>query len=177
MKRHLPLAFLVAGTTTGGLVLGAVVTLAWYVLAPIDAMRTGILIAMAMLAAIAVAWPPTQRWLPERACQVSDSPRVRASMERAAFGWGVRLGMGVCTFLVTSAFYALLALALSQKSPRAAFGICLTYGAARGIAIAAFTLVEARRDATGLTRELALGNLMRLPLLVAIAAGVFTVIT
>lgn len=175
MRRYFPLASLVAGTTAGGLLMGVGLVLGWYAVAALDGGRPAVLLGVGGVAAIAVVWPALRRWLPEAACQVA-SVRLAEAKHRAAFRWGVELGTGVCTFVVTPALYAVLAVSLAQVKPWLALAVSGVYGCTRGAAIAWFAIVHARRDLRGGARVPGVGlePAMRLPLVVAIAAAVGT---
>lgn len=166
---------LVAGSTGGGVLLGVTVTAAWYLLAPFSSARSGVVLGVVTLSAIAVGWPGLRRWLPERACQVASSQLLRFSRERAAIHWGVTLGVGVSTFVVTPAFYALVAVALAQERALMAGLLCTVYGAVRGATIACFALTEARREAKadeGVCRRMGtIEHALRAPLMVAIVVA------
>jgi hypothetical protein len=93
----------------------------------------------------------------------------------AAFRWGFRLGLGFCTYLVTPAFYALLAVALGQMHPAGSWLLCMVYGAARGIVIAWSAVTKARIEARGDPLPTPKGRLkraLRVPLLVMTVLGV-----
>ena len=171
--RYLPLAGLLAGTTSGGLLLGAALVVAWYALAPLDALRTAAILGVGAVAATGVLWPRARRWLPERACQVA-STLMRDSPGRAAFRWGLELGTGVSTFVVTPAMYALLAVAVGQGQPVVVVALCSLYGTSRGAAIAWFAVVYSRRaQAQEHQPGVGLERALRVPLALAIvvAAG------
>jgi hypothetical protein len=178
MQRYFPLASLVAGTTAGGLLTGVGLALGWYALAAFDAGRPAIVLGVGGIAAVAVVRPALRRWLPEAACQVR-SEHLAEAMHRAAFRWGVELGTGVRTFVVTPALYAVLAISLAQGEPWLAAAVSGIYGCTRGAAIAWFATVHARRepsDGAGVP-GVGLEPAMRLPLLVAIAAAVGTAVS
>jgi hypothetical protein len=172
-----PLASLVAGATLGGLVTGAVLAGAWYVLQPFDAARTGIVMASGALAAGAIVWPRLRYWLPERPCQVR-SVLMHQGMVRAGFRWGVELGTGVYTYVVTPALYALLAVSVAQSHSLNALAIAALYGVSRGMTIAWF----GNRQTSGADHPpervlgVGLGRAMRAPLLVMVAVAVATAV-
>ncbi len=167
MERFGPLAALVAGTTAGGAFLGMVIGVLWF-LTPPEA-KLGVGLGASILAGAAVWSRGIRQWIPERACQVSDIPRLTQSKSRAALRWGVPLGLAVRTHTVTPAVYALLAVALAQPHPFVSLLICVSYGFTRGSTIAGFALVRPRDGCNdpgeGLERTL------RLPVLAAIVAG------
>lgn len=172
----MPLASLVAGTTAGGLVTGAVLAGAWYVLQPFDTARTAIVVALGALAAVALVYPRLRYWLPERPCQVR-SVRMHQGLARAGFRWGVELGTGTYTYVVTPALYAVLAVSVAMSRPLDALIVWVVYGASRGLAIAWFGFRVAHcasrlEDAPGTGLERA----MRVPLLLMVAIAVAAVI-
>jgi hypothetical protein len=177
-ERFFPLCCMVVGTALGGALLGLVAAVALLVLAPVDGARIGVIVALTALALIGTGWPRVGRWLPERACQVSNSPMLSGSLRRAGFRWGIRLGLGLCTFLVTPAFYALPAVAIGQHHPWEAVLVCAVYGGTRGTTIAAFTVMQASRDRKGLPEaEPALKDYLRFPLVAAILiAGLLAIV-
>jgi hypothetical protein len=141
---------------------------AWFVVAQLDELRIAAVLGVGALAGVAVVWPPARRWLPERACQV-PSALMHFPPGRAAFRWGLDLGTGVSTFVVTPGMYALLAVAVGQARPMAVVGLCALYGACRGAAIAWFALVLARRrETTERSPGVGLERSLRMPLAIAI---------
>lgn len=52
-----------------------------------------------------------------------------------AAGFGVQIGSGFATYVMTGAVYLTLALAMLTGSPLTAFRICLLFGGARGLAV------------------------------------------
>jgi hypothetical protein len=170
--RYVPLASLVVGTTLGGLLTGAVLIVVAYALAPFDAARTAVVLAVGGIAVVALARSSVRGWLPEAACQVSKA-RLAETMHHAAFFWGVELGAGVRTFVVTPALYAVFAVALVQREPVFAAAVVGLYGCARGAAIAWFAIVNARREREGVAGAPGAGleRAMRLPLVIAIVAA------
>jgi hypothetical protein len=160
--------------------LGVVIASTWFALASFDSGKSGVALGLSGLAMIALTWPRIGRWLPERGCQVQRSRLAKGSRERMAFLWGAELGLGFCTFIVTPAMYALPAVSLAQASALASAAPCVMYGLARGATIAAFAIVEARREALGgdaMPSEI--GNLrkaLRAPLAVMVAVAIWQAI-
>lgn len=50
-------------------------------------------------------------------------------------GFGVQIGLGLATYIMTSGVVLVVALAVLTGSPVAAFGICAAFGAARGLVV------------------------------------------
>jgi hypothetical protein len=90
------------------------------------------------MAATALASRRVRRVLPQRSCQVFDglAPRGKA---RAAFRWGVTLGEGVRTYVVTPAVYLMLPLIAAQRLLFVP-AMAMLYALARGVMIAIQTL-------------------------------------
>jgi hypothetical protein len=145
----IPLVNLVAGTTAGGIVLGGLIALAGVGLGRLEPARVGIIIGFSAAAAAATCWPRLSEWLPERSCQVGKETWERRGIEKAALRWGVRLGLGVCTFVVTPAFYGLIAVSLDQRGVMTPIVIWMTYGFVRGGTIAVMA-VHRRRGLSAL---------------------------
>lgn len=155
---------------------GALLALS-YALAPFNEIRVAAVLGVGGLAALALAWPGIRLWLPERRCQVSSTV-MHLPPVRGAFHWGVELGTGVTTYVVTPAMYALLAVAVAQTQPLIVPALCGLYGCCRGAAIARFALAyahmdERRRSTPGAGLEAAL----RLPVLAATLAAVAVAVT
>lgn len=170
-ERYLPLTCLIGGTTLGGALLGSALVIPSLALSSLHAVRTGLVFGVAGLSAAALGWPSLRRWLPERGCQVPVSRLRRGSLGQAAFHWGVELGLGLCTFAVTPALYAMLALAIGQKHPVGAALVCMLYGASRGATIARFAIAYSHRVETRVFPGTGLERSLRGPLLVAITAA------
>lgn len=138
------LAHLVAGTISGGAMLGLGTAAAALVLGRAPAIRLGVLLGLSLVSITSTVIPAWRRWLPQRGRQVRSGLIHERNRESAAFLWGVELGTGIRTWVVTPAFYGLLALCVSQSSALRAFAICLLYGATRGSVIV--TLAEVVRQ-------------------------------
>lgn len=145
---------------------------------PLEVARAGTVVGGACLATTALLSPGAWRWLPERACQVPGYLPLRLGRERAAMWWGLELGFGFCTFIVTPAIYAMVAVALGQEHPLSGSLVCAAYGAARGLTIAVFALWDAPRDDTGEQMPTGrLRNALKVPLLITIAASTGSLLT
>jgi hypothetical protein len=86
----------------------------------------------------------------------------------------VELGVGVRTFVVTPAFYGLLAVVVSTGRPETALGLGAFYGFARGATTAAFAVVVGRRSATAgeeVDAGFGLERALRVPAVLAMAAA------
>ena len=167
----LPLALLLVGTTSGGLLLGAGLLSIGKLLGYLEAAKLGIVIAFSTLAGVAVIVPRVKDWLPERSCQVRRSMILAHGLRGAALRWGLELGVGVSTFMVTPGLLAVLAVAIAQSRSIATIIVCTAYGAARGATIVTFSMLPAARRNEGGRRglpESGLVRLFRIPLLIAI---------
>lgn len=172
-EKYLPLLSLVAGTTTGGALLGMVMAGAWYGLEVSEPARTGLVMALSVFAITAVLRPQLRRWIPNRSCQVPNFLLLAHRLETVAFRWGLELGAGLCTFMVTPGLLGLFAIALGQNGGVAAGLLFVVYGTTRGAAIATFGSLESHRQHRERVGFLGrIGNLeriLRLPLVAAIA--------
>jgi hypothetical protein len=67
--------------------------------------------------------------------QVNDAwlSRYRSWVYGAGFGW--QLGVGLATYIMTAAVFALPILAAATADPLTAFGICTLFGLVRGVAV------------------------------------------
>jgi hypothetical protein len=172
MERYLPLAVMVAGMTAGGAILGVLITLVRIVLDLASVPVHGVAFGLVGLALAATIAPALEIWLPERRCQVSGSLIHRYSRQRAAAQWGLQLGMGVCTYMVTPGFVGLVAAGLLQLPPLGLL-VCVVYGGGRGAVIAAFALAGTRSERLGVDEPSPRGRLkaaLRYPVGIAIAA-------
>ncbi len=172
--RFSPLAYLVLGTGLGGLALGLGATAAWLMIHSTASLRVGLVVGLGTVAALAVMCPSLCVWIPERSCQVPGSLTRTKSMRRTAFLWGLQLGIGVRSFVVTPAFYGMLAVAACQRHPQAVSLVCLTYGLVRGAAIA-FVSVRKRRfqgPLAGPGPGIGLERALRVPMLFLLGASV-----
>lgn len=129
--------------------------------------RLGIALALMGLAVLAMSSHSIRGWLPERRCQVDTGIAMLHTREGAALRWGVVLGTGVCTFLVTPAFYGLVGVGLVSGFLPALI-VFMAYGSVRGITIAVFALRTKQINSMGIEREPGgwIGPLLRIPLVV-----------
>ncbi len=157
--------------------LGVGAAAAWLALRVVTTLRIGVLLGVALLSASALIRPSIRRWIPERACQVPGSLVQRHRMSHVAYLWGFQLGLGIRTFLVTPAFYGMLAVAVGQRHVCESILICVVYGLARGMAIA---VVAVRRRPRGAFSELdllvGLERKLRIPLVVVLVLAVLSML-
>ncbi len=173
VRRYMPLATLIAGTTVGGLVLGVGLVVGWFVVGMFEGARTALALAIGGVVILALLWPPARAWLPEASCQVRREPMV-GSLTRAGFRWGLDLGTGVRTFLVTPALYAVLVIAMAQPAAWLALGVGAFYGLARGLVMASVAVVHSHQGLGGYGPMGPPGMLekrLRWPLAVAVAGA------
>lgn len=168
-----PSVCLVVGGLLGGAVLGLVVTAGRFILMPLTGASTGLLIVSIAASVVGLLRPQARRWLPERTCQVSDA-LIRGSMRRAGFRWGLVLGAGVCTYLVTPAMYAMIGVAVAQRGCLSSGLICTSYGLARTLAIAGFVALRRTQGRWGTTEPgEGLERVLRVPLVALSIAAVW----
>jgi hypothetical protein len=146
---RVPLLYLVAGGTTGGLLLGSALGAFSLALSALRAAQIGLALGVAAAATVGT-FPGTKPWwIPERTCQVSGRRLDLEGINRASFGWGLDLGVGLRTFVVTPAFYALIGLGIAAPNPLISVILGSGYGSIRALVIAAFTLVVRKRLGSG----------------------------
>lgn len=150
---------LLAGTLSGGAVLGLGAAFIAFLLGPLEEARLGLLLGTGVIVALAVLWPRLGQYIPERQEQVARALLPVHGRTGAALRWGFALGLGVRTYIVTPGMYLVLVAAATQSSPLAGALVCLGYGLARGATIALLSLGgEVEPDPGQLKR------VMRLPL-------------
>lgn len=162
-SRYLPLLALIAGSSLGGAALGIGVAGIQYALADRQAAQMSLAVSIAAVSLLALLSPRARRLLPQRRRQVSSSCLLR-TRSRAAFRWGITLGTGFSTFVVTPMMYALPAIALVQTSLALAFMICVLYGFSRGLTIAIASVASARRTSGDSIVGLGFGQRLQVPL-------------
>jgi hypothetical protein len=163
------LASFVAGGSVGGAFLGSVLGVASLVLGTLG-LQLGLALGVIVVASVATLSHPSPWWVPQRTCQVSGYQLGYQRMSAVSFGWGVDLGVGVRTFLVTPAFYGVVGLGLAASNP--AFGLVtgVVYGLARTLTIACFSLAVRRLQTKGCeATEVGAGLAKRLRFAVALA--------
>ncbi|MFP5255000.1 MAG: hypothetical protein ACLGI8_04025 [Acidimicrobiia bacterium] len=130
-------AWFVAGAVLGGatLALGAAALAA--AVAALDPSTTALVGAAAVLAAITLASDLQLGGfrLPAHARQVNETwlDQFRSWVYAGGFGW--QIGVGLATYVTTSAVYLMVALAALTASPLAAFAIVTGFGLVRGLAV------------------------------------------
>lgn len=140
------LVHLLAGTTSGGAVLGLGTAVAAFASSRVPAIRLGVLLGLGLVSITATVAPAWRRWIPQRGRQVRSGLIHERDRKSAAFIWGLELGSGIRTLVVTPAFYGLLALAVSQSTALRALAIGLLYGATRGGVIVTVAEVARRLE-------------------------------
>jgi hypothetical protein len=169
----------VAGALVGGALLGAgcaVAAVGWG--------RTGVpttttwaIVLAAALITLASDTAVFGRSLPEHPRQVDERWLVKYRRWIYAAGYGVQIGTGFATYIMTAAVYLLAALAILTGDPAEAFAVCLAFGAVRGLTIvvaAGARTPERLRSAHRRISALAAGSLrvcVALSAAVAVTAG------
>lgn len=103
-RRYAPLFTLMAGGVAGGATLAILVAPLIVLISRIPALRLGVIISAVCLGLGGLFFSSVRVLLPERSVQVFGSQLLRFSRERAAFGWGMELGQGYRTFIVTPVY-------------------------------------------------------------------------
>jgi hypothetical protein len=75
------------------------------------------------------------RSLPDHPRQVDERWLVRYRRWIYAGGYGVQIGTGFATYIMTAAVYLTVVLAVLTASPGQAFAVCVVFGAVRGLTI------------------------------------------
>jgi hypothetical protein len=109
--------------------------------------KHSVVLGLGIIAIASLLVPSLAQLLPERPCQVQSSVLHAKGRSRAAWDWGIELGLGVRTFIVTPGFHALLAVAVGQHHALMATLVCATYGLVRGLTIAYFAVEQGRHGA------------------------------
>jgi hypothetical protein len=132
-------AWFVVGSTLGGACLGALAAVlaaaaAAGHLSSHPAWRAGG-VALVAAGAVAVDAGLFGELIPIWRRQVNDAwlSRYRSWVYGAGFGW--QLGVGMATYIMTAAVFALPVLAGATADPLMAVGICTLYGLVRGVAV------------------------------------------
>lgn len=130
-------AWFIAGAVLGGatLALGAAVLAAG--VAALDLSATTLVAAAAVAAGITLASDLQLGGfrLPSHTRQVNESwlDQFRSWVYAGGFGW--QIGVGLATYVTTSAVYLMLALAALTASPLVAFPVVTGFGLVRGLAV------------------------------------------
>lgn len=175
VSSHRPVLLVAAGATVGGFLLGLVLALVAYAIAPLVALRIGIAVVATLVSVSAVAWRPLRTWLPQRTCQVAGGRLLVSGLDAAAFRWGAQLGFGLRTFAVTPGLYGFLGITAAIFDPILVLATCTVYGAVRGSTIAILSLVVSRRTRRGRDEPMPLLGLERrlaIPVLCLIAVTI-----
>lgn len=127
----------VGGATLGGATLGAAAALLAAGVAAVDLSGEAVMGVAAALAAVTIASDLEVGGfrLPAHTRQVNESwlDQFRSWVYGGGFGW--QIGVGLATYVTTSAVYLMLALAALTASPIAAFLIVTGFGLVRGLAV------------------------------------------
>jgi hypothetical protein len=163
------LVALSVGGVVGGTLLGVGAASVALVIGPFPRLEEGLVLGLVSMAAAFTVWPRGRYAMPERRCQVDPSLLRRSSRQVAAYHWGKKLGTGVQTFVVTPAFYGMLALIVAT-GPIHALLLSVLYGASRAAAIDVGALsVSRHRSATAPEPGLGLESRSR-PVVVSLLA-------
>ncbi|MGH8860564.1 MAG: hypothetical protein ACRDVG_04900 [Jatrophihabitantaceae bacterium] len=127
----------VAGALVGGALLGvgcAVAASGYGRLRPAPSVTWAIVLAAALIA-VASDTAVFGRSLPDHPRQVDERWLVTYRRWLYAAGYGVQIGAGFATYIMTAAVYLVAVLAIVTGSPGAAFAVALAFGAVRGLTI------------------------------------------
>lgn len=130
-------AWFVLGAVLGGATLGAGAALLAVGVGALDLSGAAALGAVAVLAAVTLASDLQLGGfrLPSHTRQVNETwlDQYRSWVYGGGFGW--QIGVGLATYVTTSAVYLMLAIAALTGSPAAAFAIVTGFGLVRGLAV------------------------------------------
>lgn len=160
----LPLVSFVAASILGGSLLGICLAGASLLVSSVKAAQIGLVFAVGAVATVALVRPRVRSWLPGRRCQVPRYHTTGQSLTSVGFKWGLELGVGVCTLIVTPAFLTLVAVGLTQRPAIAIVGLLAVYGLVRGGTIATFAVLKSRVHGDRLPPGVGLERVMRGPL-------------
>jgi len=127
----------VAGAALGGLALGSLGALGALVVRAVDPSPTRTAVAAAVLLLVAATWDADllRPSLPHHRRQVDEEWLDRFRPWVYAGGFGVQIGAGLATYVMTTAVYGLVALGALTGEPLAALGVGLAFGTTRGLAV------------------------------------------
>ncbi len=127
----------VAGALAGGALLGAgcAVAAAGYGRLGASSTLTWTLVLAAALVAIGSDTALVGRSLPDHPRQVDERWLTRYRRWIYAGGYGVQIGAGFATYIMTAAVYLVVLLAVFTGSPVQAFAVATVFGAVRGLTI------------------------------------------
>lgn len=157
------------------MLLGVGLAAASVALGQVEGGRIAALWSLVGVAVLALLRRDFMRWLPERRYQVAGGRLARDGATSAAFIWGVELGLGVRTYLITPVFYAVVGFAI-YAGPWVAFICGATYGLVRGTTIA-LAAASARRRGEDRPALLGIEQASRRPLAVALVFALALVMT
>jgi MFS family permease len=130
-------AWYVVGAALGGALLGAGSAAGAYgygLLHLADRWTWALVLAAAVLAVASDA-APVPFALPDHPRQVDERWLVRYRRWIYASGYGMQIGTGFATYIMTAGVYLAAALAVLSAEPAAALGIGLVFGVARGLGV------------------------------------------
>jgi hypothetical protein len=127
----------VAGALCGGalLGLGCAIAASGYGRVHASSSLTWTVALVAALVAVASDTAVFGRSLPDHPRQVDERWLGKYRRWIYAGGYGVQIGAGFATYIMTAAVYLVAVLAILTGSPRSAFEACLVFGAVRGLTI------------------------------------------
>jgi len=131
-RRITVLVSYMAGTTLGGLTLGALLTVLSAML-PDGRVHIALGAVVAFVGITAIWVSRFERVLPFRRVQVPAHWMHWRPLERTALSWGWMLGMGLLSPIITPAFFALLGATIAQPVGQSAVIVGTGYGAARAV--------------------------------------------
>jgi hypothetical protein len=130
-------AWFVVGSLLGSFLLGLPVAAAAWGLGRLPVPGTSWCAIGAAVALVTLA--ADRHWggfrLPEHPRQVDETWLVRYRRWLYAAGFGVQIGSGFTTYIMTTAVYLTVGLAVLTAEPLAALSICLLFGLVRGLAV------------------------------------------
>lgn len=173
LQRFGPLPLFAVGGLIGGLALGLGLGAATVASESLTGAAVGVGWALAIVSLAGLASQRLWKWFPQRACQVAAGQRFRQGRSTTSLIWGIQLGAGVTTYLVTPAFYGLLGVAFALQSPLTAVLAGAVYGLTRCLMIDAVAVVrrQARLMGQDILPLVGLEARMRLPLAATIVIG------
>lgn len=162
----------VLGALLGGALLGTGAGLAASGLGRLDASGT-VVWSIALAAALVAVVSDTGlsgRSLPDHPRQVDERWLTKYRRWIYASGYGVQIGVGFATYIMTAAVYLVAVLAVVTGSPAQAFLVCAVFGAVRGLTIVVSAFARTPEQLRAVHRRLA--ALATSSLRVAIAAEI-----
>jgi MFS family permease len=133
----LTVAWFVTGAVLGGALLGGAAALGAWALSPFGGHRSALLVVavVACLVTLAADLRVGGFSLPMIPRQVNERWLMRYRRWLYAGGFGVQIGLGVATYVMTAAVYLTIALAVLTASPPLALLAGLTFALVRGLAV------------------------------------------